>query len=122
MNNAMKFIKKNIRIIIFVLVCLFGLNKCTQSCNRQITIDNLTENIQYKDSIISVYQSQIISLERDTADYKNQIRLYKDFGNQTADYMKERNRLDSINAVNNAKQKAQTDALIREIKKNNENK
>ena len=40
--------------------------------------------------------------------------MYDKFGKQTDEYIKQRNRTDSLNAANSAKQKAQTDELIRQ--------
>ena len=48
----MKFIKKNWKIILIVLLVIFSLNKCTVACNRSHTIDNQSTEIVKKDSII----------------------------------------------------------------------
>ena len=48
----MKFIKKNWKIILIVLLVIFSLNKCTVACNRSHTIDNQATEIVKKDSII----------------------------------------------------------------------
>ena len=40
--------------------------------------------------------------------------MYDKFGKQTDEYIRQRNRTDSINAVNSARQKAQTDELIKQ--------
>ena len=107
-------IKKNWKNILLVIFALFSLNKCTQSCNRASKIDTLNTEIIIRDSIIKDYDIRVKNLERDTIDYLNQIRMYTKFGKQTDEYIRQRNITDSINAVNNAKQKAQTDALIRQ--------
>ena len=113
---------KNWKIAALVILILFALNKCTQSCNRANKIDKLSKEIVTKDSIIEVKENQVKALVRDTTEYANQIRMYSKFGKQTDEYIRQRNVTDSINAVNAAKQKAQTDALIRQIKKQSNEK
>ena len=53
-------------------------------------------------------------MKRDTSDYLNRIRMYDKFDRQTDEYIRQRNYADSLNAANTAKQKAQTDELIRQ--------
>ena len=48
----MNFIKKNWKIIVIVLLVLFGMNKCTVSCNRGTTISKQQIELLQKDSII----------------------------------------------------------------------
>lgn len=107
-------IKKNWKNILIIVLILFGFNKCTQSCNRQTKIDKQTVNIEQLDSTLKEKNSEITSLKRDTSDYLNRIRMYDKFGKQTDEYIKQRNYTDSLNAANTAKQKAQTDELIRQ--------
>lgn len=115
----MEKIKKNWKIIVIVLLFIFGLNKCTQSCNRQGVIDKQAIEIQQMDSTIKIQSTKIDFLQRDTTDYLNQIRMLQRFDTQ-------RNYSDSINAANLAKQREQTDALVKQnqriINKLNENK
>ena len=113
---------KNWKVVALVLFVFFALNKCTQSCNRANKIDKLSREIVKKDSIIAVKENQVKALVRDTTEYANQIRMYSKFGKQTDEYIRQRNITDPINAVNAAKQKAQTDALIRQIKKQSNEK
>ena len=105
---------KNWKIVALVILILFALNKCTQSCNRANKIDKLSKEIVTKDSIIEVKENQVKALVRDTTDYANQIRMYSKFGKQTDEYIRQRNHTDSLNAINSAKQKAQTEELIRQ--------
>ena len=107
-------IKKNWQIILIVILLLFGLNKCTQSCNRQTKIDEQTTKIEQLDSALQKKNSEVVSLKRDTSDYLNRIRMYDKFGKETNDYIRQRNHTDSLNAVNIARQKAQTEELIRQ--------
>lgn len=117
-------IRKNWKTILIVILMVFGLNKCTQSCNRQIKIDEQTFEIKQLDSTLQEKNSEIVSLKRDTSDYLNRIRMYDRFGKQTDEYIRQRNYTDSLNAINSAKQKAQTEELIRQNRKllNNKNK
>lgn len=117
-------IRKNWKTILIVILMVFGLNKCTQSCNRQIKIDEQTFEIKQLDSTLQEKNSEIVSLKRDTSDYLNRIRMYDKFGKQTDEYIRQRNYTDSLNAINSAKQKAQTEELIRQNRKllNNKNK
>ena len=107
-------LKKNWKNILIIVLILFGLNKCTQSCNRQTKIDEQTTKIEQLDSTLQEKNSEIVSLKRDTSDYLNRIKMYDKFGKQTDEYIRQRNRADSLNAVNSAKQKAQTEELIRQ--------
>lgn len=107
MINKIKKYYKEILIVIFVI---FSMNKCAQSCNRAQKINTLENKVLSLDSVIDIQQKVIDMLERDTADYINQIRMYKTFELK-------RDKADSINSANLAKQKAQTDALIKKLKK-----
>ena len=107
-------IKKNWEIILIIILTIFSLNKCSLSCNRQIKIDEQTTKILQLDSTLQEKNYEIISLKRDTSDYLNRIRMYDKFGKQTDEYIRQRNHTDSLNAVNSAKQKAQTEELIRQ--------
>ena len=106
--------KKNWKTILIVILIVFCLDKCTQSCNRQIKIDEQTTKIEQLDSTLQEKNSEIVSLKRDTSDQLNRIRMYDKFGKQTNEYIRQRNHTDSLNAINSAKQKAQTDELIRQ--------
>ena len=68
---------KNWKIVALILLVLFALNKCTQSCNRANKIDKLSKEIVTKDSIIEVKENQVKALVRDTTDYANQSLVSK---------------------------------------------
>lgn len=59
----MEWIKLHWKEIIIGLLIVFGLNKCTQSCNRQTTIDEkvteITVMTNTKDSIINILNDSI---------------------------------------------------------------
>lgn len=74
--NKIKNNKSNVTI---VLLTLFGLNRCTVACNRDMkisksekTIDTLTTKVNYQNGVID-------SLNRDIVEYQNVIKLYKGF-------------------------------------------
>ena len=58
----MKKIKKNWHIIVIVLLLLFGMSKCTQSCNRSAEIDKNVVTIEKKDSLIKVLKDSVVTL------------------------------------------------------------
>lgn len=48
------FFKKRWQMVLIVLLFMFSLSKCTQSCNRSIEIDNLNTKYEQLDSIHKV--------------------------------------------------------------------
>ncbi len=59
----MEKIKKNWHIIVIVILLLFGMTKCTQSCNRSSEINKNIKIIEQKDSTIKVLNDSIIVLK-----------------------------------------------------------
>ena len=45
-------IKKNWYIIVIVILLIFGMNKCTTSCNRGHEINNLKQEVSKRDSLL----------------------------------------------------------------------
>lgn len=58
----MEKIKKNWQIIAIVLLLLFGMSKCTQSCNRSAEISKNVVTIEKKDSLIKVLKDSVVTL------------------------------------------------------------
>ena len=58
----MEKIKKNWQIIAIVLLLVFGMSKCTQSCNRSAEIDKNVLTIEKKDSLIKVLKDSVVTL------------------------------------------------------------
>lgn len=58
----MEKIKKNWQIIAIVLLLLFGMSKCTQSCNRSAEINKNVVTIEKKDSLIKVLKDSVVTL------------------------------------------------------------
>ncbi len=59
----MDWLKNHWKEVIIGILVIFGLNKCTQSCNRQTTIDEKVSQITVientKDSVINVLNDSI---------------------------------------------------------------
>ena len=58
----MEKIKKNWQIIAIVLLLVFGMSKCTQSCNRSAEISKNILTIEKKDSLIKVLKDSVVTL------------------------------------------------------------
>ena len=58
----MEKIKKNWQIIAIVLLLVFGMSKCTQSCNSSAEIDKNVVTIEKKDSLIKVLKDSVVTL------------------------------------------------------------
>ena len=58
----MEWIKTHWKEIVIVLLVLFALNKCTQSCNRSSIIDQKDKEIELLDSTLKVSNDSIMSL------------------------------------------------------------
>lgn len=90
----MEKLKKNWYIIVIVILLIFSLSKCTQSCNRQTTIDKTNVELVKKDSTIKVMNDSIVSLNHKidllTNDKTNQEKLVE-------------TQQDAINKINEAK-------------------
>ena len=56
------FFKEKWHIIIIVILVLYSLSKCTQSCNRATEIDNKQSQIELMDSTLKVANDSIASL------------------------------------------------------------
>ena len=59
----MDWLKNHWKEVVIGILVIFGLNKCTQSCNRQTTIDEkvteITVMTNTKDSIINILNDSI---------------------------------------------------------------
>lgn len=93
--NVMEKIKKNWHIIVIFILLIFGLSKCTQSCNRQMIIDNSEQVINQKDSVISVLKDSIVTLNHhidllnnDNKNYQENIKSQQDAINKITEAKK----------------------------------
>ena len=55
----MEWIKQHWKEIVIVILVVFGLNKCTQSCTRQDKINESELNIVMRDSTINALNDSI---------------------------------------------------------------
>ena len=74
-------IKKNWYIIVIVILLIFGMNKCTTSCNRGHEINNLKREVSKRDSLLQnlsdtlynkVHQIEMLELELKGANNLNE--------------------------------------------------
>ena len=90
----MEKLKKNWHLIVITILLIFGLSKCSQSCNRQTTIDTQNIELAKRDSTIKVMNDSIITLSHKidllTNDKTNQEKLVE-------------TQQDAINKINEAK-------------------
>lgn len=86
--------KQKLPIIIIVILLLFSVSKCTQSCNRQYTIEQKDFEIEVADSVIKIYEDSITSLN-----HKIEL-LSNDNANQEKIVETQR---DAMNKINEAK-------------------
>lgn len=87
----MEKIKKNWYIIVIALLLLFGMSKCTQSCNRSTEINKNITIIEQKDSLIKVLEDSIVTLNH------NVDLLSNDKSNQEKLIESQKESLDKIN-------------------------
>jgi len=117
----MEFVKKNWKIILIVLLILFGMNKCTVSCNRSTKIDKQQIELVQKDSIIKAQADSLnIFKVRWDENQKGQAN-YQNLAKGTKQDLE--NEIESLNNVINA-YKNQVNALKNQnaklIKENNQ--
>lgn len=90
----METLKKKWYLVVIAILLVFGLSKCSQSCNRQTTIDTQNVELAKRDSTIKVMNDSIVSLSHKidllTNDKTNQEKLVE-------------TQQDAINKINEAK-------------------
>lgn len=84
-------VKQKLPIIIIVILLLFSVSKCTQSCNRQYIIEQKDFEIEVADSVIKIYEDSITSLN-----HKIEL-LSNDNANQEKIVEAQRDAMDKIN-------------------------
>ena len=94
----MEFIKKKWQIIVIVLLVLFGMNKCTVSCNRATKIDKQQIELVQKDSIINKQKEDLDVLKIRWADAMSNQSTYQGLALGTKKEL-----LDSINILQTEK-------------------
>lgn len=69
----MEWIKQHWKEIVIVILILFGMNKCTQSCTRQNKINESELNILVRDSTISSLNDSIYVLNTKLKVYEEKV-------------------------------------------------
>ena len=108
-KGFVEYIKDNWKIILIILLLLFGVSKCTSSCNRGNQIDKLNYQIVQMDSIITSNGIEMEKMNIKLDDAKSSIDSYKGIatGNQ-------RDLVDQITTLNSEKRE-----LEEKLKKSN---
>jgi RNase H-fold protein (predicted Holliday junction resolvase) len=70
-----KFLKEKWKIILVIILALFGLNKCTQSCNRQGKIDQL--ELEYS-QLDSIYKTEKLLYEDSLKNQQNRLDILEE--------------------------------------------
>ena len=74
----MNWFKKNWQIILIVLLAIFGLSKCTQSCNRQGKFDKLQNEYNALDS---AYRADTVRLNNIINERTNDLNIMTERAN-----------------------------------------
>ena len=108
--------RKNWKNILIVVLALFSLGKCTQSCNRSLRVDELESEAVTKDSTINSLVKQVELLKIDTADYIKQINMYKGFTETMSSNMERQTAVAEKNAQIHAEQSTKIKRLEEQVK------
>lgn len=103
-------IKKNWKTILIVLLIIFGLNKCTVSCNRGSKLNKAEQEILTKDSTINVMGDSIKSLNVTIANLTDKNGMLTEFN-------KQQSKSDSLNRATQKEQMNQVNSVINHLKK-----
>lgn len=107
----MEKIKKNWKTILIVMLILFGMNKCTVSCNRGNKLNKANQEIVVKDSMIDMMQDSIKSLNVTVANLMDKNGMLSDFN-------KKQSIADSLNRANQNEQMRTIKRMIKNVQKN----
>ena len=69
----MDWVKQNWKLIVIIILVLFSLSKCTQSCNRATDIENKQAQIEIMDSILKVANDSISALNTTIKVYEEKV-------------------------------------------------
>ena len=108
--------RKNWKNILIIVLALFSLGKCTQSCNRSLRVDELESEVMTKDSTINLLNKQVELLKIDTADYRGQINMYKGFTETMSSNMERQTAVAEKNAQIHAEQSTKIKRLEEKVK------
>ena len=106
----MNKLKKNWKEILIVLLILFGMNKCTVSCNRGSKLNKANQEILYKDSLNKAMTDSIKSLNVTIANLTDKNGMLSEFNRQQT-------KSDSLNRVAQKEQLNQVKNMVNRLKR-----
>ena len=106
----MNKLKKNWKEILIVLLILFGMNKCTVSCNRGSKLNKANKEIVYKDSLNKAMADSIKSLNVTIANLADKNGMLSEFNRQQTKF-------DSLNRAAQKEQLNQVKNMVNRLKR-----
>ena len=106
----MNKLKKNWKEILIVLLILFGMNKCTVSCNRGSKLNKVNQEIVYKDSLNKAMTDSIKSLNATIANLTDKNGMLSEFNRQQT-------KSDSLNRAAQKEQLNQVKSMVNRLKR-----
>ena len=106
----MNKLKKNWKEILIVLLILFGMNKCTVSCNRGSKLNKANKEIVYKDSLNKAMADSIKSLNVTIANLADKNGMLSEFNRQQT-------KSDSLNRAAQKEQLNQVKNMVNHLKR-----
>ena len=106
----MNKLKKNWKEILIVLLILFGMNKCTVSCNRGSKLNKANHEIVYKDSLNKAMTDTIKSLNVTIANLTDKNGMLSEFNRQQT-------KSDSLNRAAQKEQLNQVKNMVNRLKR-----
>ena len=106
----MNKLKKNWKEILIILLILFGMNKCTVSCNRGSKLNKANKEIVYKDSLNKAMTDSIKSLNVTIANLADKNGMLSEFNRQQT-------KSDSLNRAAQKEQLNQVKNMVNRLKR-----
>lgn len=106
----MNKLKKNWKEILIAILILFGMNKCTASCNRGSKLNKANQEIAYKDSLNKVMTDSIKSLNVTIANLSDKNGMLSEFNRQQT-------KSDSLNRATQKEQLNQVKNIVNRLKR-----
>ena len=106
----MNKLKKNWKEILIVLLILFGMNKCTVSCNRGSKLNKANKEIVYKDSLNKAMADSIKSLNVTIVNLADKNGMLSEFNRQQT-------KSDSLNRAAQKEQLNQVKNMVNHLKR-----
>lgn len=106
----MNKLKKNWKEILIAILVLFGMNKCTVSCNRESKLNKANKEILYKDSLNKVMIDSIKSLNVTIANLTDKNGMLSEFNRQQT-------KSDSLNRATQKEQLNQVKNMVNHLKR-----